>query len=142
MSLYIDTSAFLKLLIVEPESAKTSKIIGGEHQVVVSSLTRLEAFIQVQRRMAAGMITADVAARLTEQIKALLQSAPFESRDCPADLIAVAENQIVAPLIYCPTLDRLHLAAMEVFELRRLLTNDEAQAAAARALGFGVILPR
>ena len=42
----------------------------------------------------------------------------------------------------CPTLDRLHLASMEALNLRRLLTNDDAQARAARALGFAVIVPR
>ena len=34
------------------------------------------------------------------------------------------------------------LAAMEALGIRRLLTNDDQQAAAARALGFGVVLPR
>jgi hypothetical protein len=42
----------------------------------------------------------------------------------------------------CPTLDRLHLAAMQSLELRHLLTNDDAQARAARALGFSVVVPR
>lgn len=31
---------------------------------------------------------------------------------------------------------------MAALGLRRLLTNDELQATAARALGFGVLLPR
>jgi hypothetical protein len=43
---------------------------------------------------------------------------------------------------YCPTLDRLHLAVMQALGFRRLLTNDDAQARAGRALGFSVSLPR
>jgi hypothetical protein len=39
-------------------------------------------------------------------------------------------------------LDRLHLAVMKSLDVRRLLTNDHAQARAARALGFVVIVPR
>ena len=37
------------------------------------------------------------------------------------------------------SLDRLHLAAMEDLGVRRLMTADEAQAAAAKALGFEVL---
>ena len=43
---------------------------------------------------------------------------------------------------YCATLDRLHLAAMQALGISRLLTNDAAQAKAARQLGFDVTLPR
>ena len=42
---------------------------------------------------------------------------------------------------HCRSLDRLHLAAMKEFGLRRLMTNDAAQAAGARALGFEVVSP-
>jgi len=40
------------------------------------------------------------------------------------------------------TLDRLHLAALEDLGLSRLMTNDEAQAEAAREAGLKVIVPR
>jgi hypothetical protein len=43
---------------------------------------------------------------------------------------------------YCRTLDRLHLAAMQVLEVHRLLTNDDTQARAARGLGFEITRPR
>jgi predicted nucleic acid-binding protein len=43
--------------------------------------------------------------------------------------------------IHCRTLDRLHLAAMEELGLRRLMTNDAAEAAGAKALGFEVVGP-
>jgi hypothetical protein len=43
---------------------------------------------------------------------------------------------------HCLTLDRLHLAVMRSLDVRRLLTNDAAQARAARALGFAVMVPR
>jgi predicted nucleic acid-binding protein len=39
-------------------------------------------------------------------------------------------------------LDRLHLAAMQALDVRRLLTNDEIQARAAAALGFEILRPR
>ena len=55
---------------------------------------------------------------------------------------AHGEQQIRgARTFHCRTVDRLHLAAMDELGLRRLLTNDKAQAAAAAALGFTVITP-
>jgi hypothetical protein len=41
-----------------------------------------------------------------------------------------------------PTLDRLHLSTMHALGVWRLLTDDDTQAAAARALGMDVLLPR
>jgi len=40
---------------------------------------------------------------------------------------------------HCGTLDRLHLAAMELLGVSRLLTHDARQAQAARGLGFEVL---
>ena len=62
----------------------------------------------------------------------------------PTAVVDVAEGQArtLPRDAYCPTLDRLHLAVMKSLDLRRLLTNDDAQARAARALGFSVVVPR
>jgi predicted nucleic acid-binding protein len=59
-------------------------------------------------------------------------------------MIEVAETQVRAlrKAAHCRTPDRLHLATMQVLGLQRLLTNGDRQAAAARALGFQVSLPR
>lgn len=81
---------------------------------------------------------------MLQRVEAVLRMAPYEPTCCPGDLIEMAETQL-RPLrrpVHCRTLDRLHLAAMEGLGLRRLLTNDDTQAAAARALGFQVVLPR
>ena len=142
VSLYIDTSALLKLFFVEPESARMVAIVSQEPQIFISSLARLEALTQVRSRVAGGVISLKTEAALITQIESRLASAPFELHKCPASLIDVAEKQIASSQAYCPTLDRLHLAAMEIFKVRRLLTNDDVQANAARALGFEVILPR
>ena len=142
MSLYIDTSALLKLFFAEPESVRTSEIVGQESDVTVSSLTRLEALVQIHRREAIGMLTGAKARGRRRRLERLVTLSPFKLQICPSALIAAAESQVLSATTYCPTLDRLHLAAMQLFHLRRLLTNDEAQAKAAHALGFEVILPR
>lgn len=50
MSLYLDTSCFLKVFFPEPETQATIALIGAEPEVVVSSLGRL---VQIQARVAA-----------------------------------------------------------------------------------------
>ena len=78
------------------------------------------------------------------RFEALLGQDPYAMVDTPPAVIDVAEEHLrrLPREAHCPMLDRLHLAAMEAFNLRRLLTNAAAQARAARALGFAVIMPR
>jgi predicted nucleic acid-binding protein len=142
VSLYIDTSALLKLFFSEPESVRTSEIVSQESNITVSTLARLEALVQIQRRETIGALARDKARERRRRLERLVTLSPFNLQPCPSTLIASAERQVIAATTYCGTLDRLHLAAMQLLNLRRLLTNDDTQATAARALGFDVILPR
>ena len=144
MALYLDTSCLLKAFFPEPETARTLDLIAAESQVVVSSLTRLEAFSQIQARVAGGLLSPARAGRLRQRIVAVLKLAPYDEVRCPADVIDIAEGQIEvnSKSGYCRTLDRLHLATMQAIGVRRLLTNDDTQAAAARTLGMDVLIPR
>ena len=142
MSLYIDTSVLLKLIFQEPESARTGEIAATAFSITVSSLAYLEAIVQIQRREVGGLLVAAKARERRQKLDAVIAAVPFHLRKCPAGLIEVAGKQTASSAAYCPTLDRLHLAAMEIFGLRRLLTNDDIQAAAARALGYEVLMPR
>ena len=144
MSLYLDTSCLLKLIWNEPESTKTQEIVAAENRVVISSLAKLEVLVQIQRRFQTQQLTKSGATELVALLASMFASAPFDFRLCPSHLMEEAEKQIqpVITSAYCRTLDRLHLAAATVFGLKRLLTNDETQARAAKALGFEVILPR
>jgi predicted nucleic acid-binding protein len=144
MSLYLDTSCLLKLLFAEPESAKTSLLVAAEPRVVVSSLARLEALVQIQGRAAGRLLSARAAAALARLLDQTLVSAPFDLVTTPAgiDGVATAQLFLLSRSVHCRTLDRLHLAAMQSLGVRRLLTNDETQARAASALGFEVLRPR
>jgi uncharacterized protein with PIN domain len=144
MSLYLDTSCLLKLLFAEPESPKTSRLLAAEPEVVVSSLARLEALVQIQGRAAGGVLTTRSAATLARLLDQILASAPFKLVNTPAGIDGVAAGQLFpfGRSVHCRTLDRLHLAAMQALDVRRLLTNDEIQARAAAALGFEILRPR
>lgn len=131
---------FPKLFVEEPESERVYQIIGSERALIVSALTRLEALVQIDSRVAGGKMSAEAAQLRRAAVEQMLNSAPFAFRDCPEELFTIAENQLGST--FCRTLDRLHLATMEALNLRRLFTNDDQQADAARALGWSVILPR
>jgi predicted nucleic acid-binding protein len=139
---YVDTSCFLKLLFPEPETRRTAELIAAEASVALSSLGRLETLVQIQGRVSGRRLTAGIATQLRRRIDALLESAPFELVPSPPDVMETAEAQIRRkPRSHCRTLDRLHLAIVQALDLRRIVTNDDGQAAA-RALGFEITLPR
>jgi predicted nucleic acid-binding protein len=144
VALYLDTSCLAKLLFDEAESPRTVALIAAEARVAVSSLARLEAAVQIQGRVAGGSLTPRQGKQLLEKLTGIISRQPLELVADPPDVFAVAEKQVRdAPKpAHCPTLDRLHLAIMEALGFRRVLTNDDAQARAARALGFEAILPR
>lgn len=144
MSLYLDASGLLKVLFPEPETSRVMQLIAAEEHVVVSTLARLETLVQVHARAAGGLLTRPAARSLIDRLEKLLRQAPYEVVRAPTAVVDVAEGQArtLPRDAYCPTLDRLHLAVMKSLDLRRLLTNDDAQARAARALGFSVVVPR
>jgi predicted nucleic acid-binding protein len=144
VSLYVDTSCFLKLLFTEPETARVVELIAAESRLLVSTLTRIEALVQIRGREVGGTITRREGERVRQKMENLLADPPFESAEISGNVFQVAEREARASRKtgHCRTLDRLHLAAMENIGARRLLTGDAQQAEAARALGFDVILPR
>jgi len=141
--LYLDTSCLLKLFFVEPETTRTAAIVAREDRVIVSTLAMLEVLVQIHARVEGGLLTQAASRRLVARIDAVLQSQPYDRVDCTPTLTAIAERQVRARAsVHCRTMDRLHLATMEGLGVGRLLTNDDPQARAARALGFEVLLPR
>ncbi len=140
MSLYLDGSIVAKLLVAEPDSARVLELLRAESEIVISALARLEALIVIDAMVAGGESNAQAATRRRVQLDELQRTPGFRFQPCGAGLFHTAEAQL--PTAYCRTLDRLHLAAMQEYGLRRIVTNDDQQAAAARALGFEVLMPR
>jgi predicted nucleic acid-binding protein len=140
-SLYLDTSCLLKLFFSEPESAEVAELIASETRVVVSELGILEANVQIHGRRASGSLPRARAQRLEAALGKTLAMKPFEVIPFATAALARARDQARSAQkgAHCRTLDRLHLAVMEVEGLSRLLTNDGRQATAARSLGFEVL---
>lgn len=135
---YIDTSCLLKLLFPEPESARVAEVIAGEAEVVVSSLTRLEAEHQIVARRMGGFFTLNRQRKVQAELQRLVGLNPFVVKTCGSALWDLAMDQVSRATVHCRTLDRLHLASMAEFGLSRLITHDLRQAAAARDVGFEV----
>ena len=141
-SLYLDTSCLLKLFFAEPESAQVATKVAAESSVVVSELAVVEACVQIHGRRMAGLLSKSAAERLESALDSTLGSSPFAVVPFAAAALNTARSQVRGARkgAHSRTIDRLHLAVMEIEGLQRLFTNDDQQAKAARQLGFEVIL--
>jgi predicted nucleic acid-binding protein len=113
-----------------------------EDAVVISSLTELEAEVQMKAAARGGDIRTSHWKQFQAKLVAMRNFDPFHFRYLPAAVFSTALQQHRHPhAVYCRALDRLHLAAMEELKIGRLMTFDRIQMAAAVALGFQVVSP-
>ena len=140
-AIYIDSSSLLKVLWNEPESGDVREAIVREHAVVVSSLTELEVSVQLRAKRFAGDLTKRRYDGYAAQLQAFTSMAPFEFLELPGTVFRVAVEQHLSAAVRCRSLDRLHLACMSELGVRRLMTNDGTQAAAARTMKYQVLSP-
>jgi predicted nucleic acid-binding protein len=139
---YVDTSCLLRLFRPDAASAAVRGAVGAESVVIISTLTQLEALAQMKAAWKAGDITRPQWRRLAVELGLLRNQPPFEFRSLPSSLFQAALRQHRnSGVLHCRTLDRLHLAAMEELHLTRLMTHDDAQAAAAESLGYSIVKP-
>lgn len=129
MPYYLDTSALVKLVVAEAESAALLAWLGDDERVPVSSdLTRTE-LIRAVRRVAPERM---VEARAVLDALTLLELTP-----------AVLEQAGRLDPAIVRSLDAIHLAAALALsdDLEGFVTYDERLAEAARANGVAVVAP-
>jgi predicted nucleic acid-binding protein len=139
--IYIDTSSLLKLIVTDHHSAAVEAVIANEENVIVSTLTELEAYVQVRARSRSGKAQARKMKRSLVDLEEILDALPFSTRQLSGAIFPNAIKQHENSGVHCRSLDRLHLAAMAELGIRRLMTHDTRQADAARELGYEVISP-
>lgn len=127
MAWYLDTSAFLKLLIAEPESAALRAWLHHNERVCSSQLLRTEAL--------------RAASRLDLEHRSVEAALETVSLVLPANATFAAAGRL-AP-VALRSLDALHLAtALELGpDLEGLVTYDHRMADGARALSVEVASP-
>lgn len=140
--IYLDTSSLLKLFHEEPETDGVRQAVSAESEIIVSVLARLESRIQFKSRWLGGDYGKTRYLAYVKELDQLAETDPFRFVDLAGSVFATAVRQDWAAVsLHVRTLDRLHLAAMEELAVRRLMTNDATQAAAAKALGWEVVAP-
>ena len=127
---YLDTSAVVKLLVQEPETAALRRRLGGWPRRASAALLRVELLRAVRR---AGL------PRLMEGARRQLASIHLIRLD--DDLLERATDIEPATV---RSLDAIHLAtALSIgSDLAAVVTYDARMSAAAHALGLPVIAPR
>lgn len=141
--IYADTSCLLKVLRPEPSSKAVWDAIAAEETVVISTLAELETLVQLKALWAGGTLTRNEWRQAEARFNILKNRPPFEFRAPPGAIFQTALRQHrISRDKHCRSLDRLHLAAMEVLGISRLMTHDVSQAQAAIEVGFKVVQPR
>jgi len=127
-AIYVDSSALVKLVVREPESAALRRYLSRHRQLVSSALAR------------------------TEVVRALLPLGPDAVRRgrnvlARVDLLRINDRVLDAAGLLAPadlrSLDAIHLASADQLgsDLRGFVTYDERLATAAAVRGFRVIRP-
>lgn len=127
MAWYLDTSAFLKLIVAEPQSAALRAWLGGRRAIWSSHLLRTEALRAAQRM--------DVDRQLVDDALEVV------SLVLPAASTFLAAGSLRPPEVR--SLDALHLAsALELGQdLEGLITYDARLARAAAGASITVVAP-
>jgi predicted nucleic acid-binding protein len=125
---YLDSSAIVKLVVCEPESAALSRYLRGRRPIVASALARVEVLrVSVSFGLPAQARANDVLNRL--------------------DLIRINDRVLtIAGGLLPPelrSLDAIHLATASLLgdTLGKVVTYDARMAEAARGLGWSVVAP-
>ncbi len=129
-ALYLDSSAFVKVVVAEAESPSLRAYLAGAGSRFVSSaLLRTEALRAVRH------LGPDVLAAVREALRRV-------------DLVAIDDRILDAAGILEPqilrTLDAIHVATALALgdDLGAIVTYDERMLAAARALGVPAVAPQ
>lgn len=131
MTTYVDSSALLKRYVDEPDSPRALELLDADDSLVTGRHTVVEV-----RRNLARLLPAPAAAAARAAFTADL--AAFSLVELDAGTLELAAT--LAEQTGVRTLDALHLgAAYRLGTTLTFLTFDARQAAAARALGFGVV---
>lgn len=126
---YLDSSAIVKLVVVEPESAALRRYLRRRRPLISSALARAE----VERAL---LPLGEEAVRRGQMVLARLELIRISDR-----VLAAAGSLLPAEL---RTLDAIHVATAQQLasDLARVITYDERMRTAAQTAGCSVAAPR
>jgi predicted nucleic acid-binding protein len=135
--LYCDTSALLKLFLLEPGSAEFNRTVMGRDDLLVSDLAVTEVASALSRRVRHGAVAPDVARRVQHAILGRLDERVYQRVDLTRDVHRRAEHFLLS-LTETPlrAADALHLALAASARAASIASFDARLGAAARAIGL------
>jgi predicted nucleic acid-binding protein len=125
---YLDSSAIVKLVVREPESAALSRYLAGRRPIVASALARVEVL----------RVAASFGLHVQERARDVLGRIELIRIN---DRVLVLAGGLLPPELR--SLDAIHLATASLLgdTLGRVVTYDARMAEAARGLGWSVVAP-
>jgi predicted nucleic acid-binding protein len=129
--LYVDTSALLKRVIVEPESGVVRALLGARHDagdlLTASSITWIEVWRSLRRA-------------LLVDVEVLFEAALSGMAEFPlGDAVLARARRVGRDELR--SLDAIHLASAIAVGADSILTYDNRLAGAAAAVGLAVLSP-
>ena len=134
---YVDASAFVKLLVPEPESDDLNRALAGLTNVIVSDLALTEMASALGRRVREQRLTRDDARRLYHAASKLHASAHHAELTPP--IHRRAERLMLSLRTPLRALDALHLATALDMKAATVVTFDPRLRDAAGSQGLFVV---
>lgn len=132
---YLDTSAFVKLFVDEPESDALNAELSAVGEVVLADLTMTELASALARRARERLLTAAEAKRLYGHAERVLSSCRLVESTPPVQRRA-ARLLLTSRQIPLRTLDAIHLSLAIEADVSTLVTYDPRLREAAAAQGL------
>jgi uncharacterized protein len=140
--LYCDTSALLKLYILEPDSDDFNRTVEGRDDLVVSDLVITEVASALSRRLRQGSVTHERIRRVLHDIVGRCNEGVYRRVELTRDVHRRAEHFLLnLTAIPLRAGDALHLALATWARATSLASFDGRLRAAARAVGLAIYPP-
>ena len=145
MKIYLDTSALIKLYIIENGSAVVNKITADNAvPLPVWDLHIIEFHNAIKLKVFRGELTGEEADQLftlfKERKKAGIYYTQELDREDHTDLCLKYTD--FSPMFGCRSLDIMHVAAAALFKVDQFITFDLRQAELAKKVGLNTIFPK
>jgi uncharacterized protein len=135
--IYVDSSAFVKLYVPEPESQRVDAFLRGRTGLAISGLVITEVLAAVARRKREGVLRSGVASEIREAVLADAASGSFNVLDLDPDVHREAERLLFAvETVPLRTLDALHVALALSASATHVVTFDLRMREAAALVGL------
>ncbi|WP_396625404.1 type II toxin-antitoxin system VapC family toxin [Luteitalea sp.] len=132
---YLDTSAFVKLFVQEPESDALNAELSAVGEIVLSDLAMTELASALARRAREQVLTIAEAKRLYRHAERIVASCRLVESTPPVQRRA-ARLLLTSQQVPLRTLDAIHLALAIESQVATLVTFDPRLREAAKAQGL------